>query len=223
MKKNFQRPSFNFFKIYYLANKLALLVSRVLVFFIFLIFLGVNYDLFNLAIFIILIFFLFDFIKKRFQKIKKAGSFFGKTVNILLSIFIVFLSFNYFITLSDNINEFFLATIQIIEQAMNVFIFSVIILMLIIILYINIVYLFLDFIFKKWLNNVSEKLKLIIFFIFFTFPLPILMDIRIDPAVDFLVFKIGPVLGFSLFFLHLDYLIKEIKIIFKGKLNNNLR
>jgi hypothetical protein len=222
MKNKFQKATISdILSIYSALSALAVLFSSylflTLVLLVLLNSIGIATKSEHLLFVIIIICFFFTN-KKQSKKIKKFGKYLGKTIIALMSILIILLFLNNFIVISQFSKEVFLIVWNVIETAINKFVLGTISMFLFIFIYFELAGFFIKFITDtikgKFLKIVIGTTVLIIFPVILII---VFLNTSEAKSISNLFYnKISYFLGFSLIFLHLDYLVKETKKFLKG-------
>ncbi len=182
--------------------------------FIFAKFVKFNIEFFHIIAFLLLSFILFTKIKN--ERIKKFGYYLGKILTIFVSVFILFLFLNSYLKIFDNIDQFFTVFLRTFEIFVNRFALGILFAIGSILLYIYFASLLL-----KFVLNITQKVTKFVKIIFgliatFIILIPFLYFLNKFSIVvlnDLFYSNFSWFFGFSLISLHLNYLLKEIKII----------
>jgi len=151
---------------------------------------------------------------KKFLRFSKS---FLKTIKVIGSILVILIFLNLFLNIINFLNQLFLNIFSEIESYLNIVIISVFFSVVFLLLYMNLFLTLFHFIQKKVNNSVVIIIK-----IFIAIILPVMcLEGAILPFFfsfsEIIYFKINWLIGFSLIFLHINYLITEITVFLKSR------
>ncbi len=149
------------------------------------------------------------------KQIKIINYYLWKTIAIIGSLFVLLLFANSYLTISSLLNRFFLNIWQILELGLNVMVIALVAFLVFILVYFYVALKIVSFAVRGIKDETKKEQLGAVGFILLLTPLfyanAVLKDNGIPYSwIDFLYSKLNWLFGFSLIFLHLNYLVKEV-------------
>ena len=179
--------------------------------------LKISFSLISLVLFLFVIF--FANLLGKSERIGKIGVFLGKSMTILISMFILVLFINYYLKISESLSYLFINILQPFEAEVNKYILFYLFVIISFLIIINILFFIRNSIKNKFkLQDKTSNIitGIAIFVLFFPYTFFIMENIDNNaPFGDFLYSNVGIFFGIPLVLLYTNFLIGELRNNFK--------